>query len=270
MDVEEFTRLGKVMYPPGTVFIPAHLNIHPQTRCVVGKNETVYCNGIEVYLSIGNCEKNNHGYSENLYSLNTWAPIVNLKKGQPTVALEDVIEDIGDYDTYIPNPADFPVEIKQPLPKYGQYYFVREDDFWMIIKVLKESGTGTQRCEGVCITQEKEFRAEQKELCFSDKHRTYRLATSEERHWLDHCILVDKYVSKEEFKKHRKNKVVSNIPTKLEFEKGLQGNFYVQGVSNTVNNYGYVRRESNSLNNETVKKKKNILEVIPIKKRPLL
>jgi len=260
MDAEELKRLGEVMYPPGTVFIPAHLKIHPETRCVVGENETVKCSLTEVYLSIGNLEKNKHGYTENLYSLGSWAAIVNLKPGQLTVASKDVLENICDYDTYIPNPADFPVEIKQPLPKYGQYYFVQEDAFWMIIKVLKESGIDTQRCEGVCITQEKEFRAEQKQLCFSDQHRTYRLATSRERHWLDHCLLVNKYVSKEEFNKLVKNKI----------EKDLHNNSYVQGVPNTVNNYGYVRRETNSLNNETVKKKKNILEVIPIKKRPLL
>ena len=90
---------------------------------------------------------------------------------------------------------------KEELIK-GEVYRVEDGNFWMIgIVTLPNNGGndgGSKRGNATYITSVKKVKVDQSWAYQSNYGRTYRLATSEEKHWLLECIKLNKFISYEE------------------------------------------------------------------------
>ena len=90
---------------------------------------------------------------------------------------------------------------KEELIK-GEVYRVEDGNFWMIgIVTLPNNGGndgGSKRGNATYITSVKEVKVDQSWAYQSNYGRTYRLATSEEKHWLLECIKLNKFITFEE------------------------------------------------------------------------
>ena len=93
--------------------------------------------------------------------------------------------------------------IKKEELKDGEIYYVSTTyGFWMIGLVTK-SNNGDNSCDSfrgnaTYIDKEEEELIKDSSWCYEAFDRTYRLATLEEKHWLETCIKVDKFITFEE------------------------------------------------------------------------
>ena len=91
--------------------------------------------------------------------------------------------------------------IKKEELTEGEIYHVQDGDFWMIGLVTKsnngDNGHYSFRGNATFISKELKFEKDQS-WCYKANRRTYRLATPEEKHWLESCITVDKFITFEE------------------------------------------------------------------------
>lgn len=130
-------------------------------------------------------------------------------------------------------PEDHPDYIKEIQIIKGEVYRVKDKfgsrDWWAIGKATE--GINTKLSDKECfrnkatyITSNKEF-AKDSTWCYtsSDKKRTFKLATKEEREWLEYCISQGKYVDQDKVpKKLSKDellKEVKKVPKKDMFLK---------------------------------------------------
>ena len=90
---------------------------------------------------------------------------------------------------------------KEELIK-GEVYRVEDGNFWMIgIVTLPNNGDndgGSKRGNATYITSVKEVKVDQAWAYQSNYGRTYKLATPEEKHWLESCVKLDKFITFEE------------------------------------------------------------------------
>ena len=90
---------------------------------------------------------------------------------------------------------------KEELIK-GEVYRVEDGNFWMIgIVTLPNNGDNdgsSKRGNATYIASVKKIKVDQSWAYQSNYGRTYRLATSEEKHWLLECIKLNKFISYEE------------------------------------------------------------------------
>ena len=93
--------------------------------------------------------------------------------------------------------------IKKEELKDGEIYYVSTTyGFWMIGLVTK-SNNGDNSCDSfrgnaTYIDKKEEELIKDSSWCYEAFDRTYRLATSEEKHWLNTCIKLDKFITFEE------------------------------------------------------------------------
>ena len=80
---EIMTRALDKKYPPGTVFVPAHLTAK-NAACTVGPNERYIFDARSAGLSSGNNKKNGHGYSEHLYYEGKFAKVITEAEVKPS------------------------------------------------------------------------------------------------------------------------------------------------------------------------------------------
>ena len=88
---------------------------------------------------------------------------------------------------------------KEELIK-GEIYHVQDGDFWMIGLVTKSNNGDNNwslRGDATYITSKNKFEINTSWAYKSDT-RTYRLATPEEKHWLNCCITANKFITFEE------------------------------------------------------------------------
>lgn len=83
----------------------------------------------------------------------------------------------------------------------GEIYYVSTNNFWMIGLVTK-SNNGDNcydsfRGNAIYISKDEDFNKDES-WCYEAIGRTYRLASSEEKHWLNECIKLDKFITFEE------------------------------------------------------------------------
>ena len=90
---------------------------------------------------------------------------------------------------------------KEELIEGEIYYVSTTYGFWMIGLVTKSNNGDNSNCDfrgnATFINKRLEFNKDQS-WCYKGNHRTYRLATPEEKHWLETCIKENKFVSYEE------------------------------------------------------------------------
>lgn len=103
---------------------------------------------------------------------------------------------------------EFIINININSLEENEYYYVEEDDFWMIGKVSKgnNGNNDDSTLRGDCyymISQDKEYIKEDS-WCYSDKNRTFRKATPDEIEWLELCHKAGKFLTKEQIKKYNK------------------------------------------------------------------
>ena len=128
---------------------------------------------------------------------------------------------------------------KEELIK-GEVYRVEDGNFWMIgIVTLPNNGGndgGSKRGNATYITSVKKVKVDQSWAYQSNYGRTYRLATSEEKHWLLECIKLNKFISYEEAmktfipeyveaisNKHSSSEIIGTIYKTSELPKWVQG-----------------------------------------------
>ena len=93
--------------------------------------------------------------------------------------------------------------IKKEELKDGEIYYVSTTyGFWMIGLVTK-SNNGDNSCDSfrgnaTYIDKEEEELIKDSSWCYEAFDRTYRLATSEEKHWLNEAIRLNKFITFEE------------------------------------------------------------------------
>ena len=90
---------------------------------------------------------------------------------------------------------------KEELIEGELYYVSTTYGFWMIGLVTKsnngDNSNDAFRGNATFISERLEFNKDQS-WCYKANHRTYRLATPEEKHWLNCCITADKFITFEE------------------------------------------------------------------------
>lgn len=98
----------------------------------------------------------------------------------------------------------------QWYPEKDKYYYVEEDEFFMIGKIdvpLTEEDSNEATFRGSChyfIARDHQSLHRGGSWCYKDYNRTFRLATQKEINWLEYCNKIDEYVTKEEFLKQPK------------------------------------------------------------------
>ena len=108
--------------------------------------------------------------------------------------------------------------------KEGEIYYVNHDTFWMIGLVTEpNNGDNTSdsfRGKATHICSEKEFN-KNSVWCYKAKNRTNRLATPEEKHWLETCIKLNRFVSFEEAMESFPKEVIKVKPFDILSFKGI-------------------------------------------------
>lgn len=92
--------------------------------------------------------------------------------------------------------------MKQEEMVIGGYYYIWDQNYWMLGKVIRLGGRGNNATWSNLISTESEFR---EDCNWSVQRRQIREATSEEIEWLDACIREKKWLPKE-----KANPIVNN------------------------------------------------------------
>jgi len=83
----------------------------------------------------------------------------------------------------------------------GEIYYVSTNNFWMIGLVTKSNNGDNSydsfRGNATYISKDEDFNKDES-WCYEAIGRIYRLASSEEKHWLNECIKLDKFITFEE------------------------------------------------------------------------
>lgn len=118
---------------------------------------------------------------------------------------------------------------KEELIK-GEVYHVKDGNFWMIGLIIKGNNGRNDyslRGDATYITSANKFKINEC-WAYKSKTRTYRLATPEEKHWLESCILANEFIEFDEAMK-------TFIPEYVECI-GLYGGAKIGTIYKTSNN----------------------------------
>ena len=172
-----------------------------------------------------------------------WVYLDNKKLGIGTMHLELLEEPKSEYLT--------PIDLLK-----GGYYKTEDvpEGFSAVFKVVNtEQGSDSKdkRCKATFVTSEKEYK-NSFELCYyaTNGSRIFKEATKEEVEWLTACIMLGKYVSKEEIAKS-KEVISEKEPEVLVFGKFKIGSIVVvterySGNDARVDDIGELFQQDNS------------------------
>ena len=142
-------------------------------------------------------------------------------------------------------------------------YYVEDPNHWMIgLVTLPNNGDNNGlalRGRATIITKRKRF-SKDTDWCYKDLNRTYRLATPNEKHWLNCCITANKFITFEEAMKTLipeieplpQFKVIESIETITKVENNEGNQFFIgdvvissNGTVQTIESFNYNKAKTN-------------------------